>query len=106
MSLRIRKNDLVVVQKGKDKQKTGRVLKIISGKSRTTAVVEGVNLVKKHMRKRSEQQPSGIIEAPAPINVANLSLWCNSCKKGVRFSIKILEDRSKIRICRQCQNSL
>lgn len=104
MSLGIKRGDFVVVRKGKDKGKTGKVLQVINPKQR--ALVEGLNLSKKHLRKRSEQQPSGIVETPAPIHISNLSLWCNNCKKGVRFSIKILEDKSKIRICKKCDSPL
>lgn len=104
MSLRIKKGDVVIVRKGKDKGKTGKVLTIIQATN--VAVIEGANLVKKHMRRRSEQQPSGILDIPAPIQLSNLALWCNSCKKGVRFSSKILDDKSKIRVCKKCGNSL
>jgi len=104
MSLRIKRGDLVIVRKGKDRGKTGKVLTVIKPKNR--AVVEGLNLTKKHMRRRGEQQPSGIIETPASMHISNLSLWCNSCKKGVRFSIKILDDKSKIRVCKKCQGTL
>ena len=104
MSLGIKRGDLVIVRKGKDRGKTGKVLKVIKFQYR--AVVEGLNLTKKHMRRRGEQQPSGIIEAPSPIHISNLCLWCNNCKKGVRFSIKILDDKSKIRVCKGCQSTL
>lgn len=104
MGLGIKKGDVVIVQKGKDKGKTGKVLKVIS--TSHVAVVEGTNLIKKHMRRRSEQQPSGIVDIPAPIQLSNLALWCNDCKKGVRFSAKILDDKSKIRVCKKCGNSL
>ncbi len=104
MSLRVKKGDLVVVRKGKDKGKTGKILRVFPERNR--ALVEGVNLVKKHLRRRGENQPSGIVEIPAPISISNLSLWCNNCKRGVRFSVKILEDKSKLRLCKKCGSVL
>ncbi|MBN2120101.1 MAG: 50S ribosomal protein L24 [Candidatus Omnitrophica bacterium] len=104
MSLKIKKGDSVIVNKGKDKGKTGKVLKVILSNSRL--IVEGVNIAKKHMRKRSEQQPSGILETPQPLHISNVSLFCSTCKKGVRFSVKVLEDKTKIRLCKKCQNTL
>lgn len=104
MALRIKKGDTVVIRKGKDKGKSGKVLTILLAKQR--AVIEGVNLAKKHMRKGSEQQPSGIVEIPMPVHVSNLSLWCGHCKKGVRFGVKVSEDKSKTRVCKGCQNPL
>ncbi len=102
--LGIRKNDKVIVRSGKDKNKTGTVLQILREKKR--AIVEGVNIVKKHMRKRSENSPSGIVERPASISISNLALYCTACKKGVRYSVKLLEDKTKIRTCKKCGASL
>lgn len=100
MSLRIKKGDMVEITAGKDKGKNGNVLKIFPDKNR--AIVEGVNVVKKHQRRRSEQQQSGIVEKTAALHMSNLALWCPSCKKGVRFSVKVNDDKSKSRICSKC----
>lgn len=100
----IKKNDIVMVLRGKDAGKTGRVLKSFPRENR--ALVEGVNLVKKHMRKRSENEPAGIISIPAPLYLSKLALYCPSCKKGVRVGIKVLKDKSKLRICKKCQSTL
>ena len=104
MSLRIRKGDIVVVITGKDKGAKGKVLKVMSDRKR--AVVEGVNLVKKHLRRRSEEDKGGIVEIPSPLHVSNLMLFCKSCNRGVRFSTKVLQDGSKERICKRCQNPI
>ncbi len=93
-----------MVLKGKDRGKTGKVLKVFPAADR--AIVEGINIIKKHMRRRSEQQPSGIVERPAAVHFSNLALWCGHCKKGVRFAIKILDDKSRIRVCKKCGVSL
>lgn len=104
MSLRIKKGDKVAIIAGKDKGKTGKVLKVVSDRSRM--MVEGANLVKKNIRRRSESEPGGIREIPAPLCISNISLFCANCNRGVRFGVKILEDKSKIRICRRCRRPL
>ncbi len=104
MSLRIKRGDKVVVLAGKDKGKMGKVLKVFPEKNR--AIVEGINLVKKHFRRRSENEPGGIKEIPAPIHISNLALFCPNCNRGVRFGVKILEDKSKVRICRRCNRQI
>jgi len=97
---RIRKGDKVKILSGKDKDKMGKVLKVIVSKKRV--VVEGANIVKKHMRKRSEAEPGGIREVPAPVHISNVSLFCPNCNRETRFAIKVLEDKSKIRVCKRC----
>jgi len=99
--MRIKKGDQVVIKKGKDKGKTGKVLRVYP--EQQSCRVEGVNMAKKHMRRRSEQQPSGIVEVPQAVRLSNLSLWCSHCKKGARFSIQKSEDKSKVRICTRCK---
>jgi len=100
MSLRIRKDDMVIVIAGKDKGKKGKVLKVLPSKNR--AVVEGVNLVKKHLRRRSEEEKGGIFQIPSPIHLSNLMLFCRSCNRGVRFKTQVLKDGTKVRICKRC----
>jgi large subunit ribosomal protein L24 len=104
MGLGIKKGDKVAVISGADRGKAGKVLKVISGGQR--AVVEGVNIVKKHMRRRSESEPSGVKELPASVNVSDLALFCNQCNRGVRFGVKVLEGRNKIRVCKKCQQPI
>ncbi len=104
MSLRIKKGDKVEVIAGKNKGKAGKVLKVLSEKRRV--VVEGVNLVKKHIRKRSESEPGGIKEIPASLNISNIALFCASCNRGVRFGVKVSSDKSKARICKKCQKPI
>lgn len=100
MSLRIKKGDKIQVLAGKDKGKTGTVLKSLLGKNRV--IVEGVNLSKKHMRRRSEAEAGGIKEIPSSIHISNVNIFCPSCSKGTVCRIKILEDKTKVRICRKC----
>ncbi|MCK4810620.1 MAG: 50S ribosomal protein L24 [Candidatus Omnitrophica bacterium] len=104
MSLKIKKGDKVMVLTGKDKGKTGKILKSIRGTNR--AIVEGINLVKKHLKRRSENEPHGIKDIPSPIHISNLALFCPQCNKGIRFGVKVLADKSKIRLCKKCQREI
>jgi len=104
MSLGIKKGDKVIILSGKDSGKSGKVLEIFKDKSRV--IVDGLNLSKKHMRKRSEAEVGGIKEIPMPLHLSKVSLFCSSCNKPVRFGIKILKDKNKIRICKKCQQEI
>lgn len=72
MGARIRKDDQVVVISGKDKGKTGKVLEVLPKKNRV--IVEGVNIVKRHTRPRPPDEPGGVIEKPAPMDLSNIAL--------------------------------
>jgi len=104
MSLKIKKGDKVIVIAGKDKGKSGKVVKSFPKNLRV--VVEGVNLVKKHLRRRSESEPGGIREVPRPLSISNVAILCSNCNKGVRTGIKIAKDKSKTRICKKCQKPI
>ncbi len=95
----IKKNDLVEVITGEEKGRRGRVLEIDREKAK--AIVEGVNLVKKHQRARSQTQPSGIITKPAPIHISNLVLICPKCGKKTKLKREKIEKR-RARICKEC----
>ncbi|MCK4556177.1 MAG: 50S ribosomal protein L24 [Candidatus Aminicenantes bacterium] len=104
-TISLRKNDVVIVVKGKDKGKTGKILKVIPEKNR--AVVEKVNFVKEFIRPdRSKNIQGGIMEREAPIQVSNLMLFCSECNQGVRMRKMTLKDGSKIRVCSKCEVSL
>ncbi|MGB9691527.1 MAG: 50S ribosomal protein L24 [Candidatus Sumerlaeaceae bacterium] len=104
MSLRIKKNDRVVVITGKNRGLVSRVLYVIPKKNR--AVVENVNMIKRHMRARGPNQPGGIVEREAPIHISNLMLYCEKCKKGVRFASRMTSDGAKQRVCKGCGSVL
>ncbi len=104
-TISLKKNDVVVVIKGRDRGKTGRVLKVIPEKNRV--VVEKVNFVKEFIRPdQSKNVQGGIMEREAPIQVSNLMLLCSDCGQGVRIQKKILKDGSKIRVCSKCESNL
>ena len=97
---RIRKEDTVLVMKGKDRGRRGAVRLVIPKDKRV--IVTGINIVKRHMRPSGPQKPGGIIEREAPIAVANVRPLCPSCNKPVRVGYRVLPDGRKVRYCRKC----
>ena len=98
---KIRRGDIVQVIKGEDRGKKGKILKVIPLEGR--AIVEGINLVKKHRRRTREDQQGGIISIEAPIYLSNLMLFCKHCNRPVRVGFSVLQDGSKARICKKCK---
>ncbi|MFZ5586654.1 MAG: 50S ribosomal protein L24 [Thermodesulfobacteriota bacterium] len=103
MKLKIKKNDRVMVIAGKDKGKIGKILKIYPEKER--AVVEKINLIKRHTRPNQKGQ-GGIVEKEAPLHISNLMIMCAKCNKAVRIGVKELEDGRRVRICKKCGQEL
>jgi large subunit ribosomal protein L24 len=99
--MRIRTGDNVLVIAGRDKGKTGRVERNLPEKDRV--VVEGVNVVTKHMQGRPGVRQSGRIQFEAPIHVSNVVLICNKCNEPTRSRITFLETRARVRSCTKCQ---
>lgn len=104
LRMNIRKNDSVMVITGKERGKTGKVLRVIP--DREAAIIERVNLVKRHARARGPQQPGGIIEKEARIPISNLMIMCDKCNAPVRIGKKVLPDGRKVRVCRRCGDPL
>lgn len=97
----IKKNDTVIVIAGKDKGKTGKVLKTIPEKNRV--IVEKLNFIKEFIRRdQSKNIQGGIMEKEGPIHVSNVQIFCTECAQGVRVHIKQLEDGSRVRVCSKC----
>ena len=99
----VRRNDLVMVTTGKDKGKTGKVLRIHKKKDRL--VVEKVNMVKRHV-KPSQKTKGGIMEKEGLIHISNVMIYCEKCSKPVRVGNKLLEDGKKIRFCKKCNEAV
>ncbi|MGI9953018.1 50S ribosomal protein L24 [Moorellaceae bacterium AZ2] len=98
--MHVRKGDTVVVIAGKDKGKKGKVLRVIPSEQRV--VVEGVNIVKRHMRPNPQLQQGGIIEKEAPLHSSNVMLVCTKCDQPTRIGRRILADGQKVRVCKKC----
>ncbi|MDD5476788.1 MAG: 50S ribosomal protein L24 [Candidatus Omnitrophica bacterium] len=101
---KIKKNDIVQIIKGKDKGKQGKVISVIEGNRR--AIVEGLNLAKKHKRQSRQDQKGGIISIEMPVSVANLMVFCKHCSKASRTGSIILKDGTKSRFCKACKEAL
>ena len=99
--MRIRTGDNVLVIAGKEKGKTGRVERQISGQDRV--IVEGVNLVTKHMKARPGVSQSGKIQKEAPIHASNVVLICNKCNEPTKLKTVFLDTGSRVRSCTKCQ---
>jgi large subunit ribosomal protein L24 len=99
--MRIRAGDNVLVIAGRDKGKSGRVERNFPHDNRV--VVEGVNVVTKHMRGRPGVRQSGRIQMEAPIHVSNVVLICNKCNEPTRPRVTFLETGSRVRSCTKCQ---
>ena len=94
------KNDTVKVISGNHKGKTGKVILVIPEKNRV--IVEKIQLVKRHTRPRSAQQPGGIIEKEASIHISNVMLVCPKCGKPSRTRTGALQSGKKVRVCASC----
>ncbi len=104
MLARVKKNDTVMVMAGKEHGKTGKVLRVLPEENR--ALVERLNIVKRHSKPRGPQNPGGIIEKEAPIHLSNLMPMCDRCNAPVRVGTRVLQDGSKARFCRRCNELL
>ena len=100
---KIHKDDTVQVLAGKDKGKQGKVVRVITKKD--AVIVSGVNLVKKAMKRRSQQDAGGIAEIEAPIHISNVGIVCKKCNRPVKIGYKLDGDK-KIRVCRKCGEAL
>ncbi len=97
----IRKNDMVKVLAGKDRGKTGKVLKVLPAKNRV--VVENINFIKKHTRANPQRNiQGGVLEKELPIVASNLIVICPECSKPTRVGSRHLEDGKSVRVCKKC----
>ena len=99
---KIHKDDTVQVIAGKDKGKTGNVVRVVPAKN--AVIVSGINIVKKAMKKRSQQDQGGIVEIEAPLNISNVAIVCKKCGP-TRIGYKLDGDK-KVRVCRKCGETL
>jgi large subunit ribosomal protein L24 len=99
--MRIKTGDTVLVIAGKEKGKTGRVERKISDKDRV--VVEGVNLVTRHMKARPGVSQSGRIQKEASVHASNVVLICNKCNEPTRPKTTFLDTGARVRSCTKCQ---
>lgn len=99
--MKIKTNDKVKIIKGKDRGKEGKVIQVFIAANKV--VVEGLNLMKKHLRTRKQGEKGQIIELSAPLNAANVMLICPKCAKITRVGYKLDGGAAKKRVCRHCK---
>lgn len=102
--IHVRKGDTVEVISGKDKGKKGKVLTAFPKENRV--IVEGVNMLTKHVKPTRQMQQGGIVHQEGPVHASNVLLYCPKCKKGRRIGKKILKDGTKVRYCKSCGETL
>jgi len=95
----LKKGDTVLVVAGKERGKTGRVIRVLREEDRV--IVERINMIKRHQKPASAQQPGGIIEKEAPLHVSNVMLVCPSTNKPTRIGRKQLGDGKRVRVSRR-----
>ena len=101
--MKVKKGDTIEVILGKDKGKKGKVDKALPKQRKV--LVSGVNIVKKHKKSTSQQDPGGIIDVVKPIDVSKVALICPKCGLKVRIGYR-QEEKSKIRICKKCREAI
>ncbi len=99
--IRLKKNDLVEVSTGKERGKTGKVLKILREKNQV--LVEKVNVIKRHTRPSPTTGQGGIVEKEAPLNVSKVKLICPKCATATRFHMTTTGEGKKARVCLKCK---
>jgi large subunit ribosomal protein L24 len=104
MALRLRKNDTVQVITGDYKGKSGKILRVIPEKNR--AIVEGINIVKRHTKPSAKNQQGGIMPKEASIALSNLMLLCPKTGKPTRIGVNILENGKRVRFSKKAKESI
>jgi large subunit ribosomal protein L24 len=101
--MKIIKGDSVLITAGKDKGRTGKIIKALPKEQKV--LVEGINLKKKHVRPKKEGEKGQVVEIPATLDVSNVKLICPKCGKVARVGYKIDKDIKK-RICKKCKQEI
>jgi len=115
--VKIKKGDTVLVISGKDKGRTGKIIKSILKEN--TVLIEGINLKKKHLRAKKQGEKGQIISRPSPLKISNIKIICPKCGKAARVTYKIIPMESKgldskttgkktkkHRICKKCNSPI
>jgi large subunit ribosomal protein L24 len=100
---KIKKNDEVVLLSGKDKDKRGKITRILPNSQKV--VVGGMNLYKRHLKRKSEKEQSQIITIEKPLNMAKVMVVCPHCNRPTRVGFSV-ENEKKIRVCKKCKKTI
>ena len=121
--MKFKKGDLVLITAGKDKGRTGKIMKSLPRELKV--LVEGINLKKKHVRPKKEGEKGQVVDIPVPLNISNIKMVCPKCGKATRVGYKIEKDiypvksaeggvapkaqqfnRVKKRVCKRCKQEI
>jgi large subunit ribosomal protein L24 len=109
--MKLKRNDNVIVVRGKYRGKQGRVMSV--DRKHDRLVVDGVNIIKKHVRPSPTVRQAGIVEMPGSIDASKVKLLCPACSKAGRLAIRIIkfgeggeERRRKMRVCKACNQEI
>ena len=98
-NVHIKVDDTVIVLSGEDKGAKGKVIAVSPEEGK--AIVEGVNVQKKHVKPRKQGEEGGILDVEGAVYTSKLQLFCSNCNKGARVGYKV-EDGKKVRVCKKC----
>jgi large subunit ribosomal protein L24 len=101
--MKFKKGDQIIVTLGKDKGRKGKIEKIFPKDG--VVLIPGINMYKRHMKKRDDKNPGGIIDKSRPIAVSKIALLCPKCNQMTRIGYIVTKDE-KTRICRKCEQAL
>jgi large subunit ribosomal protein L24 len=100
-NVHVKKGDQVVVLSGKDKGKRGKVLSVFPSDSKV--IVEGVNMATKHVKPRKAGQGGGILHQEVAVNASKVMIYCNKCETPSRVGVRELENKTRVRFCKNCK---
>ncbi|MBN1115284.1 MAG: 50S ribosomal protein L24 [Oligoflexia bacterium] len=100
---KVRKGDTVMINAGRERGKSGKVLRVIDKGNRV--IVEKLNMIKKHSKPTQTNPAGGIVDREAPLSASNVQIFCTKCNKGVRTGLKQVENK-KVRFCRTCGQNI
>jgi large subunit ribosomal protein L24 len=101
--MKLHKGDTVIVTGGKDKGSKGKIDRIF--KEENAVLVAGVNMYKRHLKRRDEKNPGGIVDLPRPLSIGKVALLCPKCKQPTRIGYEITAKEKK-RVCRKCKQTI
>jgi len=99
----VRKKDTVMVISGKDKGKISEVLAVYPKTGKV--LVKDVSIITKHQKPSKQNMQGGIVNREAAINSSKVMLYCTKCKNVTRINSKILDDGTKVRVCKKCEET-
>lgn len=101
--MKIKLGDTVLIIAGKDKNKSGKITEVFPKDNKI--VIEGLNIVRKHVKPKKQGEKGQRVEVPRAINVSNVKIICPKCKKSTRIGYRLIE-KGKVRICKKCEQEI